>query len=118
MKGNRLKIDWTTGHGIYKIVVDPLLKRAYVSHEEKTIYLESFMDEKELAHEIGHVLGFADHYREEWNSDCSIYYESDGRDLMSSSKRGIITAQHWKLLNEIYSTKMTGPRPQSIQYFF
>jgi hypothetical protein len=63
-----------------------------------------------VAHEFGHVLGFADHYYSVWNDRNCYYSQSSGTgDIMSNSDRGLVTARHWEILEKAYPLSGAAP---------
>ncbi len=71
------------------------------------IYLDPLgdaqMNERALAHELGHILGFMDGYTEIWRAEdeTAIYYEVESQNLMSSFS-GAVLPMHIQALIETY----------------
>jgi len=60
---------------------------------------------KTLAHEIGHALGFPDHYYTRWDEVACVYVErGNSGDLMSNSHSpgSAVTAAEWSALEQAY----------------
>ena len=103
----RLRINWTTKEnipGAFQFVAkDGSGSRSYVSYEDKSIVLYPDVKDRSIAHEIGHVLGFSDHYYTSWKPEtCSYVIEDNKSDLMSISLSGRITAEEWQELKDQY----------------
>jgi hypothetical protein len=108
-KSKNLSIDvrWTTQAQeakSYRFIFDGASKKpARVSDKKRTIFIPSVIRDQTIAHEIGHVLGFADHYFEFFNEKTCVYeswYRDD--DLMSGANKVLIPAFRWDELNRSY----------------
>lgn len=76
---------------------------SHVLHSARAINVANGERVSVFAHELGHVMGFRDHYRTTWNpTGCYYTQVSWLDDIMSSSARGIVTKEHWKWLRETY----------------
>jgi hypothetical protein len=72
--------------------------------EGNKVNLYTGTDNRAIAHEIGHVLGFPEHYYPFWNSETCAYetqYSID--DLMSNQKLGDVSGDDWSELKAEYS---------------
>jgi hypothetical protein len=117
-QGRAVRIRWVQGDpDAYRMKAHFRSSRSYVSHQEKAMVIANFAWTRTLAHELGHILGFADHYYTVWN-DRNCYYTQESRlsDLMSDSQRGRITAEHWAILDSAYPAGGSAPAP--FPYFF
>jgi hypothetical protein len=103
-RGYRLRLAWKKGDpALYHFSAQLISARSFVSHPRKSIELANLAWTKVAAHELGHVLGFDDHYYNSWNSrNC--YYTQSARnaDLMSNSENGSVQLRHWQLLDQAY----------------
>jgi hypothetical protein len=80
--------------------------RSYVNFGLKEIHLFPFTSVRTVAHELGHVLGFDDHYYTIWDSEkCEYRAEFNEEDIMSSSDTGDVTSQEWHSLFEQYGDR-------------
>lgn len=116
--GRAVKIRWVQGDpDAYRMRAHFRSSRSYVSHPEKEMVVANFAFTRTLAHELGHILGFADHYYTVWN-ERNCYYTQESRlsDLMSDSQRGRITAEHWRILDAAYPAGGSAGAP--FPYFF
>lgn len=105
--GKKILIEWAPEDpAAYQVRALFRSGRSYVSHREKSLVIANFSWVRTVAHELGHVLGFDDHYYSVWN-DRNCYYTQESRlsDLMSSSDQGGIVSRHWALLEEAYPWK-------------
>lgn len=103
--GYRVKVLWTES-GSYRLLAHFDSNRSYVNHKRRTMEIAHLAWTKTVAHELGHILGFDDHYYNVWNArNC--YYQQESRlgDLMSNSEHGVITARHWEILDRAYPWK-------------
>ena len=86
---------------LFRVLFDPKRpgERPYVIRSEKTVNLFPGTRTRSIAHEFGHVLGFADHYFTTWDPiQCQYVEESDPLDLMSDSSSGDVTDEEWQNL--------------------
>lgn len=117
-QGRRVKIRWVENDpDAYRMKAHFRSSRSFVSHQEKAMVIANFAWTLTLAHELGHILGFADHYYTVWH-DRNCYYTQESRlsDLMSDSKEGRITAEHWAILDAAYPSG--GGEIKPFPYFF
>jgi hypothetical protein len=115
--GYRVKIAWVD-HGAYKLLAHRDSSRSFVNHKTRVMDIAHLAWSKTVAHELGHILGFDDHYYNVWNGrNC--YYSQQSRlgDLMSNSEHGSITARHWELLDKAYPLRGAGPK-EPFLYFY
>lgn len=116
--GYGIKLKWTKDPSAYRVKAHFQSGRSYVNHREKVLVISNFSWVRTVAHELGHVLGFDDHYYSVWNGrNC--YYTQEARlsDLMSSSEQGGVTNRHWELMDEAYPWKGT-PKTQPFFYLW
>jgi hypothetical protein len=116
-QGHTLKIRWVQNDpDAYRMLAHSRSSRSYVNHHDKTMVIANFAWTRTLAHELGHILGFADHYYSVWNGrNCYYTQESRLSDLMSDSQFGRVTAEHWRIMDEAYAGKGLG---KPFPYFF
>jgi len=77
--------------------------RSYVSRSDRAIHLFTRTDNRAVAHEFGHVLGFADHYYTLWDSEkCEYVNQINDLDLMSIAESGSVTPEEWSDLEKTY----------------
>jgi hypothetical protein len=108
--GYRLRIEWVSG-GAYRLRAHHDSSRSFVNHKRRAMEFAHLAKTTTVAHELGHVLGFDDHYYSVWNGrNCYYLQEARLSDLMSSSDRGGITARHWEILDKAYPWGRPGPR--------
>ncbi len=103
-EGYTLKIRWVTNDpAAYKVRAYFTFGRSYVDHKQKVMVIANFSSVDTVAHELGHVLGFDDHYYSVWNGQ-NCYYTQESRlgDLMSNSESGRVTNKHWELMDRAY----------------
>lgn len=115
--GYRVKIRWVKG-GAYRFLARHDSSRSIVNHARRSVEIAHLAWTKTVAHELGHVLGFDDHYYNVWNErNCYYLQESRLSDLMSNSEHGKVMARHWEILNQAYPWK--GPMsPKLFSYIF
>lgn len=114
----RVEVEWVRNDpAAYRLRADFGSSRSYVNHGNKSLVIANFAFTRTVAHELGHVLGFADHYYSVWN-DRNCYYTQKSRlgDLMSNSEKGVVTATHWKILEKAYP--LGAPPATGFSYFF
>jgi hypothetical protein len=100
--GYVVKVEWAAGRG-YRVLAHHNSSRSFVNHRTRTLEIANLAWTKTVAHELGHVLGFDDHYYNVWNGrNC--YYSQLSRlgDIMSNSEHGGVTSRHWELLDQAY----------------
>jgi len=118
-KGYLLKIKWVPkGEGIYSLRANFRSGRSLVNHKAKVMFLANFAWTRTLAHELGHILGFDDHYYSIWNpKNC--YYTQMSRltDIMSNSEFGKVDSQHWQILEKAYPWRQASLK-ESFSYFY
>lgn len=108
--GWRVKIDWNE-KAAYAMLAHSSSSRSFVNHRKKTMEIANLAWTKTVAHELGHILGFDDHYYNVWNArNCYYSQESRLADIMSNSERGHLTGRHWEILDHAYPWKAEGPK--------
>lgn len=99
-----LKIDWreAPSSSIYELLVAPGTSgRSWVNWQKQQVNYFTDMRQSAFAHEIGHVLGFRDHYYMRWNeANCEYSDEYRMDDLMSDS--GPVLDTEWDILDATY----------------
>lgn len=102
----QVKVQWSNSPNAYRFLAKPFETQSYTNHLNKTISMKKFVPYKTFAHEVGHVLGFDDHYYEVWHAQ-NCYYTQEYRtsDLMSDSENGSVQLRHWELLDKAYPWK-------------
>jgi hypothetical protein len=101
--GYRVRVQWVSGGNAYRLRAHFDSNRSFVNHRTRTLEIANLAWTKTVAHELGHVLGFDDHYYNVWNGrNC--YYSQESRlgDLMSNSEHGAVTSRHWEVLRHAY----------------
>lgn len=103
--GYRVKVEWVQG-GAYRITSHSDTNRSFVNHRLRVLDIANLAWTKTVAHELGHVLGFDDHYYNVWNGrNCYYLQMSRLSDLMSNSEHGAVTERHWQILDKAYPWK-------------
>ncbi len=75
--------------------------RPNVNRANRSINLYPGSNLRSIAHEIGHVLGFPDHYYTVWDEKECVYTQLTlDTDVMSDSITGSVTETEWKVLIE------------------
>lgn len=105
-EGYSVRVRWAKSSEAAPLFRFRLLKsseRSFVNRRSKTIEIANLAWTKTVAHEVGHILGFADHYFSVWN-EKGCYYTQESRlsDIMSDSQRGRVTRRHWQILDQAY----------------
>ena len=110
----QLKVLWTNSDAkAYTLVFDPFAATNRVSREERKIYLTEKIADATLVHEIGHVLGFSDHYDVYWSEKkCKIVGSVFLQDLMSNSYFKHPLIGHWLILNRAYPLRGRGNKAE------
>ena len=105
-----LQVAWTTsdaGSNLFKVLfhLNEPGKRANTDPGDHSVNLYPGTRVRSVAHEVGHVLGFPDHYYTVWNEEkCSYTQYSITTDLMSDSQRGKVTDEEWvEMINALQS---------------
>lgn len=103
----KLKIQWVASHelpGVFTFRIGTSLEqRPFTQLNQKFIQLFPFVRLKAVAHEIGHVLGFRDHYHTVWKpKECRYQSQHNQNDLMSDSWNGHVTSEEWSTLKQAY----------------
>jgi hypothetical protein len=117
--GRKIRVKWAADDpAAYVLKAHFHSARSYVDHRHRQLVIANFSWTKTVAHELGHVLGFDDHYYSVWHGE-NCYYTQESRvsDLMSNSETGRVTHGHWELLEKAYPWKapaLSSPFP----YFF
>jgi hypothetical protein len=104
----KLKIQWMSskpGSEIFRLLLgDTPDERSYVVGSDKTVHLFPNVRLTSIAHEIGHVLGFKDHYYTVWHPEqCSYIIQTNDEDIMSNPDKGMVTPDEWNELKARYS---------------
>jgi hypothetical protein len=103
--GWRLKVKW--GSGAYQLKANFNSSRSFVDHRKQLLVLANYTFTRTVAHELGHVLGFDDHYYSVWHKEnCYYTQESDLSDLMSNSEKGAVGESLWKVLDQAYPWRL------------
>ena len=105
-----VEVRWVTPpttDALFRFVAEPDANvRSFVLHSDQTIHLPSRTEAKVVAHEVGHALGFPDHYYTVWDaSACRYAVRLSEEDVMSYHPTGGATAEDWAELNETYPFK-------------
>lgn len=100
----KLRVLWTNSNPkAFKFIFDPFGKSNHVSYEEKRIFLTESITDATLIHEIGHVLGFGDHYEIYWDDkNCQVAERAYLWDVMANSTYKHSNPGHWNLLMKAY----------------
>ena len=101
-----VRVRWTTQATeplAYKLVFeDGAGEPSYVSVKRRAIVLKPDVRAHAIAHEVGHVLGFADRYAKRWDPARCVYVdEQEPGDIMSDPD-GPVTTEEWSLLAAAY----------------
>jgi len=101
-RGWKVKVSWG-GEESYRMLAHSNSSRSFVNHRKKTMEIANLAWTKTVAHELGHILGFDDHYYNVWNPrNCYYSQESRLADIMSNSDKGGLTDRHWEILDQAY----------------
>jgi hypothetical protein len=103
----QLQIEWAPGDpDAFRFVVDAGPGgRSFVSFTDATIHLFGDVRAHSIAHEVGHALGFRDHYQTTFDATrCTYQQTTDATDIMADSVRGSVTDDEWAALEEAYPT--------------
>ncbi len=101
--GYRVRLEWKKDPSLYTFRINLLSSRSFVNHKKRTLEIANMAWTKTVAHEFGHVLGFADHYYSVWHADhCYYTQETRNADLMSNSDIGQVNTRHWQVLDQAY----------------
>lgn len=102
-EGRRLRVEFANDPALYTMRANFRSARSYVNHRDKTMVIANYGWARTVAHELGHVLGFDDHYYSVWHKEyCYYTQESRVGDLMSNSEKGRVGAAHWRILEKAY----------------
>lgn len=104
--GLHVRVRWTAQASeptAYKFVLgEDAGEPSYVSEKYREIVLNPDVRAHAIAHEVGHVLGFADRYAKRWDAARCVYVdEQEPGDIMSEPD-GPVTAEEWSLLAAAY----------------
>lgn len=102
-----LKVQWTQPTqypGEFRLFLNEGAGgRSFVSFDERTVHLYPYVRSRSIAHEIGHVLGFKDHYYTVWSPEkCGYVIQDTDEDIMSQPTTGSVTSEEWKELEDAY----------------
>jgi hypothetical protein len=102
--GYEVQVEWAKDDpSAYRMRSHFRSGRSLVNHKEKILQVANFAWTRTLAHELGHILGFDDHYYSVWNGrNCYYTQKSRLTDLMSNSEHGGVGDSHWRLLDLAY----------------
>jgi len=107
-----IQVAWNTGEAgtnLFKVMfhLNEPGKRANTDPGNHTVNLYPGTRVRSIGHEIGHVLGFPDHYYTVWDGEkCTYSQYSISTDLMSDSQNGVVTDEEWaELVNEVQSPR-------------
>ena len=105
-----LKVKWIQPQaveGAFRFILEQGAGgRSYVLFSEFAVHLFPYVRSLSIAHEIGHVLGFKDHYYSVWSREkCGYINQSLETDLMSDSSVGSVSDQEWNDLEDAYPVK-------------
>ncbi len=108
-KALAVRVRWTsqaTKPNAYRFELgDTAGEPSHVSEKHREILLNPDVRAHAIAHEIGHVLGFADRYAKTYEmSRCAYLDEREPSDIMSDPD-GPVTAEEWALLAAAYPKK-------------
>jgi hypothetical protein len=97
-------VDAASHPNAYRVVLDSGSGgRSFVMRSERAVHLFPDVRARSIAHEIGHVLGFADRYRTTWDeSACTYVTAVEKDDLMSNADAGVVTDAEWAVLAAKY----------------
>ncbi len=107
----KLEIDWVPqATDLFTVLfhIDLPGARANVSYGNRALNLYPGTHLKGIAHEVGHLLGFPDHYYTVWDDkNCSYSVQSNTEDLMSYHWTGTVNDAEWnELMNALQQTKI------------
>jgi hypothetical protein len=102
----KVKVRWTSQETeplAYKFDLEDVAgEPSYVSEKWRAIVLNPDVRAHAVAHELGHVLGFADRYAKRWDAARCVYVdEREPGDIMSEPD-GPVTTDEWSLLAATY----------------
>lgn len=113
----RLRLEFRDDPKLYELRPNFRTSRSFVNHRERTLTIANYAWSRTAAHELGHVLGFDDHYYVVWHGPYCYYTQESRRgDLMSNSEQGAVTENHWQLLDRAYPWRR--PAVQGFAYRF
>ena len=100
----------------FRIVIRNDGQAHFVNRNKRTITFLHRVSNGVIGHEIGHVLGFGDHYQLYWNQqNCAFQGRAFQRDLMSNVGFAHALPGHWNILNRAYpfthGKQVRNPRP-------
>lgn len=113
----RVRVIWSKLPNAFELELNPLESAHYVNYQTKKISILEFISPGTLAHEIGHVLGFADHYRYYWHEkSCQVNGNGYPSDIMANSPVAKTLRGHWLLLDKAYPYPPKKGLPESFYY--
>jgi len=117
--GYRVRVEFTEDPAAYTARANFRSPRSLVHHREKVMLIANYAWDRTVAHELGHILGFDDHYYSVWHKE-NCYYTQESRvsDLMSNSEKGHVGREHWRLLERAYPwPEVAGPPGPEFSYY-
>ena len=104
----QVKIKWLTEDDkttpVYKFTADNSTNgRSFTSERDYTITIANTAKKKSIIHEIGHILGFKEHYYEIFDATvCGYTTKMNNQDIMSDINHGIVTEEMFYKLKKEY----------------
>lgn len=103
----KLKVQWVSNPSldVFKFILNPQIgDRFHVDKDNRSIHLFPGGRITGIAHEIGHVLGFPDHYYTTWNTEkCEYQFQINNEDIMSNDIDGRVLPEEWSELARQYT---------------
>ena len=107
---NQVAVTWKTSTSVlnafrFLFTYEPD-NRSFVNFSLKEIQLYPFNTLRAVGHEIGHTLGFDDHYYTLWDSEkCQYITQYTEEDIMSVPDSGDIVPSEWQMLQDQYGQR-------------